>query len=259
MKIIAYFSFEKRTKNKSITSITLLSASISGHQNSDSATGSTRSHSQTYRKAGLEASIFDLATVTRPSLIPQQARSTCSRCINLYYWKTPKVQVKQEESLVSRKQKCGPAGSSPAAGRGILERLSALRNDLKPTGQQVVDYILLQPEAVLHMSVTELAKATGTSQTSVVRTCQRIGVKGFRDLKLALAHDLVGPITPIHEDLSSNDDSATVIEKIFHSNIQTLASTVKLLDSEVLQQVDGKQRAGSQSSSLNCWSSSKVS
>jgi DNA-binding MurR/RpiR family transcriptional regulator len=135
----------------------------------------------------------------------------------------------------SPKRRRGPAGSSPQAGRGILERLAALKTDLSPISQQIISYILFHPNDALHMSVTELAEATGTSQASVVRVCQRAGAKGFRDLKLALARDLVESATPIHEDVGTGDTIATMLEKVFFSNIQTLTNTLKLLDANALQ------------------------
>lgn len=114
--------------------------------------------------------------------------------------------------------------------QGILARLRATRDTLPPTAKKIADFILEQPEEVVHMSVTEVAEGAGASEGSVVGFCQQLGSKGFQDLKIALARDLVEPVQFIHEDLEPKDDTATVIQKIFHSDIQALQDTLKVLD-----------------------------
>lgn len=145
--------------------------------------------------------------------------------------------VKQQHSSETEKRsRRGPAGFSREVPKGILDRLVAVRPTLQPTGQSVADYILAHPASVVRMSVTELAEAVGVSETSIVRICQQIGARGFQDLKLAISHDLVDPIKSIYEDISIDDDTATVIEKVFYSDIQALTSTKKVLDYTALQQ-----------------------
>ena len=73
------------------------------------------------------------------------------------------------------------------------------------------------------------------SEGSIVRLCQQLDLKGFQDLKLSLARDLVEPVQFIHEDLKPEDDVDTVVEKIFRSDIQALADTLKVLDLAAMQ------------------------
>jgi len=120
--------------------------------------------------------------------------------------------------------------------QGILARLRATRDTLPPTAKRIADFILAQPDEVVHMSVTEVAEGAGASDGSVVGFCQQLGTKGFQDLKIALARDLVEPVQFIHEDLNPLDDAATVIQKIFHSDIQALQDTLKVLDPAAMAQ-----------------------
>jgi len=120
--------------------------------------------------------------------------------------------------------------------QGILARLRATRDTLPPTAKRIADFILAQPDEVVHMSVTEVAEGAGASDGSVVGFCQQLGTKGFQDLKIALARDLVEPVQFIHEDLNPVDDAATVIQKIFHSDIQALQDTLKVLDPAAMAQ-----------------------
>ena len=128
-----------------------------------------------------------------------------------------------------------PAASRHAEQRGVLSRLRSARRSLFQAGQQVADYVLAHPDDVIHMSVTELAEAASVSEASVVRLCQHIGYRGFQDLKVSLARDTVEPTKFIHEDVKPGDDVATVVLKVFQSDINALSETLKVLDVAALQ------------------------
>jgi len=113
---------------------------------------------------------------------------------------------------------------------GILDRLTAIRPSLPPTAARIADFIIAHAAEVVHLSVTEVAERTQASEGSVVALCQQIGARGFQQVKLALARDLVQPVQFIHEDLERGDDLPTVIEKVFKSDLQTLQDTLKILD-----------------------------
>jgi RpiR family transcriptional regulator, carbohydrate utilization regulator len=117
---------------------------------------------------------------------------------------------------------------------GVLDRLQAIRPNLAPTAQRIADYVLKHAADVVHMSVTEVAERTESSEGSVVSLCQQIGARGFQQLKIALARDLVQPVQFIHEDLARGDDVGTVATKIFHSGMQAMQDTLKVLDAKAL-------------------------
>lgn len=121
-------------------------------------------------------------------------------------------------------------GFRPSELDGILGRLSALRGGLSPTARRIAEFVLANASDVVHMSVTEVAERTQSSEGSVVGLCQQLGARGFQQLKIALARDLVQPVQFIHEDLHRDDATSAVLEKIFASNIQALQDTLKVLD-----------------------------
>lgn len=130
----------------------------------------------------------------------------------------------------------GPAGISDAPTPGILARLTALRPTLPTAAQMVAQYMLQNPEAVVRQSVTEVAEGAGVSDGTVVRLCKQLGVKGFQDLKISLAHDLLEPVKFIHEDVQLGDDVDTVVQKVFQGNVYALQSTAAALDTAAMQQ-----------------------
>ncbi|MFQ3566188.1 MAG: MurR/RpiR family transcriptional regulator [Aggregatilineales bacterium] len=136
---------------------------------------------------------------------------------------------------MTRKSSRGPAGLSENAPEGLLVRLAALRESLSPVSKRVIDYILEYQDEIVHMSVSEVAAAVGVSIGSVVRVCQQIGMKGFQDLKIALARELVEPMKFIHEDVARTDDTATIIDKVLASDMKALVDTMKVLDPHAMQ------------------------
>jgi RpiR family transcriptional regulator, carbohydrate utilization regulator len=117
---------------------------------------------------------------------------------------------------------------------GIRDRLQAIRPSLAPTAQRIADYVLKHAADVVHMSVTEVAEQANASEGSVVGLCQQIGARGFQQLKIALARDLVQPVQFIHEDLVRGDDVGTVANKIFHSGMQAMQDTLRVIDTNAL-------------------------
>ncbi|WP_117195818.1 MurR/RpiR family transcriptional regulator [Rhizobium terrae] len=121
------------------------------------------------------------------------------------------------------------AEKAPAL-EGALDRLRVLKGSLPPTAARIADFIVENAQDVVHMSVTEVAESAQASEGSVISLCQQLGARGFQQLKIALARDLVQPVQFIHEDVSRNDGTSTVIEKIFRSDMQALQDTLKVID-----------------------------
>lgn len=81
-------------------------------------------------------------------------------------------------------------GAEQHAAQSVVPRIDAAAEALLPAEARVAQVIREAPDAVIHQSVTELAAAAEVSTASVVRCAQKLGFKGFHDLKLALAQDL---------------------------------------------------------------------
>ena len=70
----------------------------------------------------------------------------------------------------------------------IIDKMCALKN-LTSQEKAVVEYILDNPKDLLDMNVSELAKASYTSSSTVIRLCKKLEVKGFADLKFIYASE----------------------------------------------------------------------
>lgn len=118
----------------------------------------------------------------------------------------------------------------------VLSRIRELQADLPPKAGQIAARIIGQPESFIHMSITEVAEACGVSEGTIVSFCRRVGVRGFQELKILLARDLIEPVQLIQENLHQGDDPATVTDHIFAAHAASLHETRRLLSMESLAQ-----------------------
>ncbi|KAB7647665.1 MurR/RpiR family transcriptional regulator [Polymorphobacter fuscus] len=109
-------------------------------------------------------------------------------------------------------------------------RLQSMAASLPATSRRIAQFVLDNVSEVVHMSVTELAEKTESSEGSVVGLAKTLGYTGFQQFKIALAQDLVAPVQFIHEDLEPGDHADTVVRKVFASHIQALQDTRASLD-----------------------------
>lgn len=127
---------------------------------------------------------------------------------------------------------------------GAVARLRGSLLGLSGSERSVAEWILADPGRLLHLSMSSVAQECGVSDTTVLRTCRTAGFRGFTDLKLALAQDLVRPTQLIHDDIDAADTPDALIRKVFHANVQALYDTLELLDAaEVIRAVDALEAA----------------
>ena len=113
----------------------------------------------------------------------------------------------------------------------ILSIIQASMPNLRNSEKKVAEYVLRNTEMVIHSSITDLAEKAGTSEPTVIRFCRQLKLKGFMDLKLSLARDLPQG-RQILENVGFEDSVAEIVNKIFHSSMETINNTHRLLNME---------------------------
>ncbi len=117
---------------------------------------------------------------------------------------------------------------------GCFIRIQGTYSSLRTAEQRVADFILKHAEELIYLTVTELAERTQTSESTVVRLCQKIGYKGYQEFKIMLARDLVGPTETVYEQIDSSDSLESLKTKVFQANAQALKDTIEVLSDEEL-------------------------
>ncbi|XTZ40591.1 MurR/RpiR family transcriptional regulator [Salmonella enterica] len=112
--------------------------------------------------------------------------------------------------------------------KNLLLRLRQERSGYSPTQQKLVDLVLVDPNRVLYLTITELARESATSEASVTRLCRLLGYKGYNEFKMALALNIQHSSSPREQ----GDD----ITRLVDDSIQALRDTAQLLDRSQLEQ-----------------------
>lgn len=118
--------------------------------------------------------------------------------------------------------------------KGCLERIREIYINLNGAEKKVAQYILENPKEIIHLSITELADNSSASEATVFRLCNKLGYKGYQELKINLASVVVQPIENIYEEINESDDMYIIMHKIMNSNIKSIERTFKINKSNEL-------------------------
>lgn len=110
----------------------------------------------------------------------------------------------------------------------LLLKLRQEASGYSPTQQKLGEFVLNDPARVLYLTITELARESGTSEASVTRLCRTLGCKGYNEFKMALALD-------IQQGLPERQ-AGDAIDNVVDESVQALQDTAKLLDRAQLEQ-----------------------
>lgn len=121
--------------------------------------------------------------------------------------------------------------SQPAS---ALARIRSNFPALAASEARVATWVLKQPEAIMQLSMAQVAQACGVSDTTVLRFCRNTGFQGYTDLKLSIARDMNSANQVIHDDIVDGDTPIEIARKVFLSNIRALYDTVEVLEEDVL-------------------------
>ncbi|UJW34634.1 MurR/RpiR family transcriptional regulator [Saccharothrix sp. AJ9571] len=122
-----------------------------------------------------------------------------------------------------------------------LVRIRSLLPGLARAEQRVAKVVLDDPSNVARRSITEVALAANTSETTVTRFCKAIGVGGYPQLRIALAADTAR--SEVHSsrnlggEIGPDDDLAAVIGKVSFADARAVEETADQLDVAALQRV----------------------
>ncbi len=117
----------------------------------------------------------------------------------------------------------------------LLKSIAEARESLRKSEQKVADFVLAQPNDVIHMRIVDLASEANVSEPTVVRFCRALNYDGFQDFKLTLAQGLASNANFEQFSLNSKDTVTEFKEKIFDSMIGNLLNIKEQLDTETVE------------------------
>lgn len=129
-----------------------------------------------------------------------------------------------------------PTGTATAP---LLVRLRALVPSLAPAAQRVAHRVLADPVGASALTISRLAAAAETSETTVNRFCKTLGLAGYQQLRLSLAAETGGPATRerVGADIGPDDTLDDVVAKVAFADARAVEETAQQLDTSVLAAV----------------------
>ncbi len=112
----------------------------------------------------------------------------------------------------------------------VLASVRALLGSLPPGDLKIAQTILEDPEAVIHMTVAELASRAGTAESTAVRCCHKLGYRGFQDLKIHLARELTSHLPEVIESLDEARHPHDVLRSVLSFDAEVLRDVLSTLD-----------------------------
>lgn len=127
--------------------------------------------------------------------------------------------------------------SSPGS---LGARIRARLPELRETEARVARVVLDQGAALVHLSVSDVAALAGTAPSTVVRACQRLGFRGFQELKIEAARQVTAPLPA-----PTDDPAARALAETVRASRDALDGVTATLDTGVLAAAAGALHAAS--------------
>jgi RpiR family transcriptional regulator, carbohydrate utilization regulator len=115
-----------------------------------------------------------------------------------------------------------------------LLKIESVYDELGDAEKRIADYIVGRENDIVHLTVTEVAENTGVSAATVVRTCKKLGYRGFQDFKITVAQEIVNPVKSIFEEAREDDSCFDILNKEIGSITSTLSMTKEVINKDEL-------------------------
>jgi len=115
----------------------------------------------------------------------------------------------------------------------IAIKTKSIYRDLNDRQKKIADFIIENPEAVMHGTISTISDTLGIADSTFFRFIQKLGYSGFQEFKIALATPGESNNNPsIYEHVQSSDDELTIARTVFDSNIKALQDTKGILNAD---------------------------
>ncbi|MGR9320467.1 MurR/RpiR family transcriptional regulator (plasmid) [Rhizobium leguminosarum] len=116
--------------------------------------------------------------------------------------------------------------------KAVGPRIRMMMPLLTPLEAKVVDTVFAMRDFSDDTSLKQIAENAGVSEAMVVKITKKLGFSGFRDFRSAVSQYNRQPTAEMHQELSVEDTSLEIVQKVFRTSIHALEETLAILDME---------------------------
>lgn len=121
--------------------------------------------------------------------------------------------------------------------KSVLDKILSIYKSLYEAEKKIADYIINHKEQVIEMTVSELSTKSNVSEATIVRFCKKCDLKGFYDLKINIAKEMVRKNdTNVSNDLDSNNITQS-LHNILANKIEELKQTISMMNEENIKKI----------------------
>ena len=114
--------------------------------------------------------------------------------------------------------------------RTIGPRIRMMMPHLTPMEARVVEMMLARRDFSEATSLREVARNAAVSDAMVVKIAKKLGFSGYRDFRAGLVEYRNLPTADLHQEVSPEDTSAEIVQKVFRTAIHALEETLSIFD-----------------------------
>ena len=125
----------------------------------------------------------------------------------------------------------------------LIEDKLAEQETFTTTEKRIADYIRLHFEEAVYLTIEELAKATYTSHSAIIRLCKKMGYTGFKEFRFELGrevHQLVAQFNHVIDPnfpFSHEDNAQTIAKKMADLTVQTIKKAQLQIEGQELDTI----------------------
>ncbi|STP30199.1 RpiR family transcriptional regulator [Enterococcus durans] len=128
----------------------------------------------------------------------------------------------------------------------LIEDKLIRQDTFTTTEKRIADYLQANFEAAVYMTIEELAKATYTSHSAIIRLCKKLGFTGFKEFRLELGREVHQLLAQFDQTIDANfpfseqDDGATIAKKMAELSIQAVKKAQLQIEDQPLDTIAEK-------------------
>lgn len=111
----------------------------------------------------------------------------------------------------------------------MAELINSYYPSLTNSEQKVAAFVNDNMDKIIYYSVTDLAEEAGVGETTVLRFCRKIGLKGYQEFKLTIAQNMSGA-----EDGKADEENPNLVQAIAGNINKSIDATASMMDEQQL-------------------------
>jgi len=117
----------------------------------------------------------------------------------------------------------------------ILGLIRTRYHTLSPVQKRVADWILLNPNKVMLLSLSALANTCSTSETTIMRFLRKLDYDSYQVFRVMIAQEVASdPVATVYEEVKENDSIKEVKKKVINLTVSSIKDLDKILDEKQL-------------------------